>query len=181
MNASTCTNKKIIGGHSKEQNVCRACSCLRMPSGSFLAQFNGQAMIRQIKPMIRQIKPLIRQIKPMIRQITMIRQRKTVIWRVKTLVRQIKPDDSTRKKLWSSKQNATFRQRQTVSVKATHWSVGFFCFGCYDFVSIDQRGWDLLDTHGCYDFVRIDPGGWDLLDIMDVMTLYALPRGGGIF
>ena len=34
---------------------------------------------------------------------------------------------------------------------------------------------------GCYDFARADQRGWDLLDIMDVTTLYALTRGGGIF
>ena len=35
--------------------------------------------------------------------------------------------------------------------------------------------------HGCCDVVRADQRGWDLLDIMDIMTLYALTRGGGIF
>ena len=29
----------------------------------------------------------------------------------------------------------------------------------YDFVRIDQRGWDLLDFPGCYDFVRVDQRG----------------------
>ena len=33
---------------------------------------------------------------------------------------------------------------------------------------------------GCYDFVRIDQKGWDLLDVMDVTPLGALARGGGI-
>ena len=32
---------------------------------------------------------------------------------------------------------------------------------------------------GCYDFVRTVQRGWDLLDFLDVMTLYALSRGGG--
>ena len=39
----------------------------------------------------------------------------------------------------------------------------------------------LLRHHGCYDFARIDQRGWDFFDIMDVMTLYALTRGAGIF
>ena len=34
---------------------------------------------------------------------------------------------------------------------------------------------------GCFDFVRTVQRGWDLLDFLDVMTLYALSRGGGIF
>ena len=34
--------------------------------------------------------------------------------------------------------------------------------------------------HACYHLVRTDQRGWDLLDIMDVTTLYALTRGGGI-
>ena len=30
-------------------------------------------------------------------------------------------------------------------------------------------------------FLRTDQTGWDLLDIMDVTTLHALARSGGIF
>ena len=51
----------------------------------------------------------------------------------------------------------------------------------YDFVRIDQRGWDLLDFPGCYAFGRVGQRGWDLLDLLDVTILYALTRRGGIF
>ena len=35
--------------------------------------------------------------------------------------------------------------------------------------------------HGCYDFVRIDQRRWDLLNVMGATFLYELTRGGGIF
>ena len=65
----------------------------------------------------------------------------------------------------------------------SHWPEGVRSFrhhGCYDFGHIDQRVGSFRH-HGCYDFVHADQTGWDLLDIMDVVTLYAMTRGGGIF
>ena len=49
------------------------------------------------------------------------------------------------------------------------------------FCTRPPEGAGLFTCYGCFDFVRTDQRVWDLLGIMDVMTLYAVTRGGGVF